>query len=175
MYSQHPHHPLRPQQQQQQQQQTHYPLDTNYNPPLYTNNGIVRHTGLPPPPPPHYIIPPEPTPNASETNTLPLSIPELADFASMMVYLMWHARRPSVMALHDLSKMITSTQQQTGDHQLGHSKETATIANRTSAAFKKFCKQVNCNKKKSERSLNGVLIFSCRCWQRHNFQNQWFY
>ncbi|KAG1144626.1 hypothetical protein G6F37_006562 [Rhizopus arrhizus] len=142
MYSQHPHHPLRPQQQQQQQQQTHYPLDTNYNPPLYTNNGIVRHTGLPPPPPPHYIIPPEPTPNASETNTLPLSIPELADFASMMVYLMWHARRPSVMALHDLSKMITSTQQQTGDHQLGHSKETATIANRTSAAFKKFCKQV---------------------------------
>ncbi|ORE11907.1 hypothetical protein BCV72DRAFT_283743 [Rhizopus microsporus var. microsporus] len=153
MYSQHPHHPLRPQSQ-QTQQVPHYPavIDTSYNPSITAyntgNNTIVRHSQLPPPPPPHHqgfalvVPPPEPAPNASDSNTPPLSIPELADFASIMVYLMWHARRPSVMALHDLSKAISNTQQTTSDHQLGHSKETATIANRTSAAFKKFCKQV---------------------------------
>ncbi|KAG1641766.1 hypothetical protein G6F44_005502 [Rhizopus delemar] len=153
MYSQHSQHPLRPQQPSlpapppQQQKMVHYPtaMDTTYNSSVapYTSNTVVRHSGLPPPPPPphHYTMPPEPAPNASDANIPPLSIPELADFASMMVYLMWHARRPSVMALHDLSKTITSTQP-TGDYQLGHSKETATIANRVSAAFKKFCKQV---------------------------------
>ncbi|RCI05569.1 hypothetical protein CU098_001226 [Rhizopus stolonifer] len=57
-----------------------------------------------------------------------------------MVYLMWHARRPSVIALHDISKVISN--QQTSDCQLDYSKETAAIANRTSSAFKKFCKQV---------------------------------
>ncbi|KAG1078064.1 hypothetical protein G6F42_024447 [Rhizopus arrhizus] len=53
---------------------------------------------------------------------------------------MWHARRPSVMALHDLSKLIQATH--TDDHNPGHSRETANIANRTSTAFKKFCKQI---------------------------------
>ncbi|CAO3678171.1 unnamed protein product [Rhizopus stolonifer] len=76
----------------------------------------------------------------SNNNDRPLTIAELAEFSSLMVYLMWHARRPSVMALHDLSKVISN--QQTSDCQLEHSKETAAIANRTSAAFKKFCKQV---------------------------------
>jgi hypothetical protein len=82
-------------------------------------------------------------PSATDAQpTPPLSITQLADFASTMVYLMWHARRPSVMALHDLSKLIQATH--TEDHNPGHSRETANIANRTSTAFKKFCKQVSC-------------------------------
>ncbi|KAI8990912.1 hypothetical protein BDF20DRAFT_966743, partial [Mycotypha africana] len=60
-----------------------------------------------------------------------------------MVYLMWHARRPSVMKLHELSKLIIQQQYNTTeDSDLHHSRETANIANRTSNAFKKFCKQV---------------------------------
>lgn len=168
MYSQHPHHPLRPQQQQQQPQASYPNVMDSYNP-SYTSN-VVRHQLPPPPPPHHLVIPPEPTPN--ESTTLPLSIPELADFASMMIYLMWHARRPSVMALHDLSKAINYTQQ-TGDHQLGHSKETATIASRTSAAFKKFCKQVNINKLYLNVCMCDWQVQS-RSWQLHNFQNLWF-
>ncbi|KAI9273193.1 cyclin-domain-containing protein, partial [Helicostylum pulchrum] len=57
-----------------------------------------------------------------------------------MVYLMWHARRPSVMALHDHSKFVQTSH--TDDRTIGHSRETANIANRTSTAFKKFCKQI---------------------------------
>ncbi|KAF1804137.1 cyclin-domain-containing protein, partial [Mucor lusitanicus] len=130
----------------------------------YTNSRN-SHLPPPPPPPPHHqlqqqqqqqqiyhhpqqqqqqgyaVVLPEPVPSATDAQpTPPLSIPQLADFASTMVYLMWHARRPSVMALHDLSKLIQATH--TDDHNPGHSRETANIANRTSTAFKKFCKQI---------------------------------
>lgn len=137
-----------PQQQQQQQQQ--YPLmDNRYQ--QQRNNNMIP----PPMPPPHhqptsyttyptttnYIVPPEPAPNATDAQPTPiLTIPEIADFASSIVFLMWHARRASVMALHENSKSIQSFH--TDDRHLGHSKETATIASKTSAAFKKFCKQV---------------------------------
>lgn len=135
----------------------------------------------PPPPPPHHhqpqqqqvytssttnmivtqppiLPPPEPTPSATDAApTPPLSITQLADFASTMVYLMWHARRPSVMALHDNSKFIQNANNITEDRHLGHSRETANIANRTSTAFKKFCKQVKC-----------VVILSYRVVLFHN-------
>jgi hypothetical protein len=114
-----------------------------------TNQPIVRQTQLPPPPPPPHhqhhqgynvVVPPEPVPSATEAQpTPPLSIPQLADFASTMVFLMWHARRASVMALHDVSKI---QQTHTDDQDPGHSRETANIANCKSSAFKKFCEQV---------------------------------
>jgi hypothetical protein len=152
MYSQHNH---------QQQQHQHYQQvmdNTNYLPTPnsmhnYNPNQPQRHSQLPPPPPPPhhhhqhhynqaYIVPPEPVPSATDAQPTPLlSISQLADFASTMVYLMWHARRPSVMALHEQSKIISNTH--TDDRNLGHSRETANIANRTSSAFKKFCKQVS--------------------------------
>jgi hypothetical protein len=113
-----------------------------------TNQPIVRQTQLPPPPPPHHqhhqgynvAVLPEPVPSATDAQpTPPLSIPQLADFASTMVFLMWHARRASVMALHDVSKI---QQTHTDDQDPGHSRETANIANCKSSAFKKFCEQV---------------------------------
>jgi hypothetical protein len=153
----------------------------SYLPPPNTSTSIHNYNQQqqqrpPPPPPPHHqqynhqhhnmiisqpppIPPPEPTPSATDAlPTPPLSITQLADFASTMVYLMWHARRPSVMALHDHSKF--TMQQQSGssteDHHLGHSRETANIANRTSTAFKKFCKQVK--KAESKRVFYLYLI-----------------
>lgn len=126
------------------QQQGQYPvMDNRYNnqqrnnnpPPLPPHSYAAYH-------PPNYVVPPEPAPNATDAQPTPiLTIPEIADFASSMVFLMWHARRPSVMALHENSKSIQSLH--TDDRHLGHSKETATIASKTSTAFKKFCKQAS--------------------------------
>lgn len=108
--------PPPPPQQQQQQQQHHH------------------HAG-------YTVVPPEPVPSATNTQpTSPLTIPQLAEFASTMVFLMWHVRRASVMALHDVSKI---QQSHTDDHDPGHSRETANIANCKSSSFKKFCEQVN--------------------------------
>ncbi|KAI8877074.1 hypothetical protein K501DRAFT_261031 [Backusella circina FSU 941] len=88
----------------------------------------------------YIAVPPEPVPSATDTQTTPpLSIPQLADFASTMVFLMWHARRASVMALHDVSKI---QQSHTDDQDPGHSRETANIANCKSGSFKKFCEQI---------------------------------
>lgn len=102
----------------------------------------------------------EPLPSATDVpQTLGLPIHQLAEFASSMVYLMWHARRPSVMALHSESLSPTSssvpgaekeqsteeddatlsdTKQQDTQH-----RETAHIANGTSNAFKKFSRQAS--------------------------------
>ncbi|KAI9256010.1 cyclin-domain-containing protein [Sporodiniella umbellata] len=76
--------------------------------------------------------------NTDAKPTVPLSLAEIADFSSTLVYLMWHARRPSVMDLHTDSKsgklsLINSFEQ---------TKATADIANMTSVAFKKFCRQM---------------------------------
>jgi hypothetical protein len=151
---------------QQQQQQHHYQVMDNYNNNNNTNNTTTTsipylpppnynntRQQLPPPPLPphhqqqqqsqHFIVPPEPVPSATDAPPTPiLNITQLADFASTMVYLMWHARRPSVMALHNHSKFIQTANTHTEDGNLNHSRETANIANGTSVAFKKFCKQI---------------------------------
>ncbi|KAI9323635.1 hypothetical protein BX666DRAFT_1888783 [Dichotomocladium elegans] len=83
----------------------------------------------------------EPLPSASDVQqTLGLTLPQMAEFASSMVYLMWHARRPSVMALHDASKSAVTPS--AADHDAIQSRETANIANATSNAFKKFSRQI---------------------------------
>lgn len=108
-------------------------------------------------------VPPlEPLPSATDVpQTLGLPIHQLAEFASSMVYLMWHARRPSVMALHSESLSPTSSSEpgaekeeqstEDDDTTLSHSnqqqdtqhRETAHIANGTSNAFKKFSRQAS--------------------------------
>jgi hypothetical protein len=107
------------------------------------------------PPPQHHVgytvVPPEPVPSATDTQpTSPLTISQLAEFASTMVFLMWHVRRASVMALHDVSKI---QQSHTDDHDPGHSRETANIANCKSSSFKKFCEQVN-------KQNKHIMLFS---------------
>ncbi|KAI9478382.1 MAG: cyclin-domain-containing protein [Benjaminiella poitrasii] len=134
---------------QQQQYQHHSQMidANNLNAYSYSQLQQQQQHRPPPPPPPHHhqqnyaLVPPEPIPSATDTQpTVPLTIAELADFASSMVYLMWHARRPSVMALHEISKIFQAIH--TEDTNLDHQRETANIANRTSSAFKKFCKQI---------------------------------
>ena len=110
---------------------------------------------------PCVVAPPlEPLPSATDVpQTLGLPIHQLAEFASSMVYLMWHARRPSVMALHSESLSPTSSsepgaekeeQSTQDDHDDTHNhqqdtqhRETAHIANGTSNAFKKFSRQAS--------------------------------
>ncbi|ORX52391.1 hypothetical protein DM01DRAFT_1336759 [Hesseltinella vesiculosa] len=43
-------------------------------------------------PPPRHFVPPEPLPSATEVQSVALTIPELAEFSSSMVHLMWHER-----------------------------------------------------------------------------------
>lgn len=164
MYSQQQQQQQQGQQGQGQPQGQYQVMDNAYTipylpPPNIANYGRQSGQQLPPPPlpPPHhhhqqYIVPPEAVPSATDAPPTPLlSITQLADFASTMVYLMWHARRPSVMALHDHSKFVQPSH--TEDRNLGHFRETANIANRTSSAFKKFCKQVSREKKKKMLSF----------------------
>ncbi|KAI8983783.1 hypothetical protein BDB01DRAFT_850439 [Pilobolus umbonatus] len=128
-----PHHQFHQQQQQIQQpfprKSSQQPLN-GYN----NNNSNNNHNNN------SNVPPPEPTPSTTESPTTPLSTSQIAEFAATMVHLMWHARRPSVMALHDISKLESNTQ--TDDRDINHSKETVNIANYTSAAFRKFCKQI---------------------------------
>ncbi|KAG0179821.1 hypothetical protein DFQ28_002132 [Apophysomyces sp. BC1034] len=86
--------------------------------------------------------PPEPLPSATDLQPMvPLTIPEIAEFASSMVHLMWHARRPSVMALHSASASI-GVVTHTDDQNPTHRRETASIAGTTSSTFKKFSEQI---------------------------------
>lgn len=82
----------------------------------------------------------EPLPSATDAKpNITLSISEIAEFSSTMVYLMWHARRQSVMDLHSNSKSDITLQ---NNNSLEQTRVTADMANMTSAAFKKFCRQV---------------------------------
>lgn len=83
----------------------------------------------------------EPLPSATDAKpNITLSISEIAEFSSTMVYLMWHARRQSVMDLHSSSKSDITLQ---NNSSLEQTRVTADMANMTSAAFKKFCRQVS--------------------------------
>lgn len=82
----------------------------------------------------------EPLPSATDGKpNINLSITEIAEFSSTMVYLMWHARRQSVMDLHSSSKVEGVLAR---DNNLEQTRVTADMANMTSAAFKKFCRQI---------------------------------
>lgn len=84
----------------------------------------------------------EPLPSATDAKpNITLTIPEIAEFASTMVYLMWHARRQTVMDLHSSSK-FEHGQNVVNNNSLEQTRVTADMANMTSAAFKKFCRQV---------------------------------
>ncbi|KAI9027652.1 cyclin-domain-containing protein, partial [Phycomyces nitens] len=114
------------------------------NPQYHLNPTILQPTPslttyAPPPAP----LPPmaEPLPNATDLQpTTPLTLHELAEFSSTMVYLMWHTRRPSVMALHNQSKVLSGDTQPELTHD--SNRETANIANEVSSAFRKFCRQI---------------------------------
>jgi hypothetical protein len=83
----------------------------------------------------------EPLPSATDAKpNITLTIPEIAEFSSTMVYLMWHARRQSVMDLHSSSKNEDNITH--NGNSLEQTRVTADMANMTSAAFKKFCRQV---------------------------------
>lgn len=89
---------------------------------------------------PQIIQQPEPLPSATDAKpTVSLSLPELAQFTSTMVYLMWHARRKFVMDLHSSSKTGYNTNQSLTPEQ---NRMAIDMANMTSEAFKKFCRQV---------------------------------
>jgi hypothetical protein len=127
MYSQH--YPMMDNvvysQQPQQQQQQHY---QQHRLPSPLHPTVIQQTRK------------EPLPSATDAKPkITLSIPEIAEFSSTMVYLMWHARRQSVMDLHSSSKSASIQQQNSS---LEQARVTADLANMTSAAFKKFCRQV---------------------------------
>lgn len=94
----------------------------------------------------------EPLPSATDNPEPVLTIPQLAEFASSMVYLMWRARRPSVMALHKSSATCDSPYHSHQFHNRNpnphyqhadaESREIAHIAKTKSAGFKRFCSQV---------------------------------
>lgn len=119
------------QQHQQQQQQKKHELEhpTYLVPPQRTKS--LQHSFA--------QQPKEPMPNATDAKpNITLSITEIAEFSSTIVYLLWHVRRQSVMDLHSSSKTgVMSTI--TNPEQI---RTTADMANMTSRAFKKFCRQV---------------------------------
>ncbi|KAI8966981.1 cyclin-domain-containing protein [Mycotypha africana] len=89
----------------------------------------------------------EPLPNATDDRpNVNLNTVEIAEFASTMVYLMWHVRRQSVIDLHSTSKLSPSSaavsDRLNSGQNLEQTKVTVNMANMTSAAFKKYCRQV---------------------------------
>ncbi|KAI8145376.1 hypothetical protein BJV82DRAFT_666639 [Fennellomyces sp. T-0311] len=116
--------------------QQYHPMAAHH--PTVPSQSAARHPVYQQPPPPP---PPEPLPSATDVQqTLALTIPQMAEFASSMVYLMWHARRPSVMALHSASK--SADVGNPAEQDALQSRETASIASGTSSAFKKFSRQI---------------------------------
>jgi hypothetical protein len=120
-----------PQQQQQQQQQFQQRLQSPIHPTMMQQQQQQQQQNQ------HRK---EPLPSATDAKpNITLSISEIAEFSSTMVYLMWHARRQSVMDLHSNSKSDITLQ---NNNSLEQTRVTADMANMTSAAFKKFCRQV---------------------------------
>lgn len=91
----------------------------------------------------------EPTPNANSTSTTPVNIPQLADFASAMVFAMWHARKPSLAVLYNSSPPPTSPVNSSSGSPTTPTptpvqhRQSVSMATSASPAFKKFCLQVN--------------------------------
>ncbi|RUS24296.1 hypothetical protein BC938DRAFT_473813 [Jimgerdemannia flammicorona] len=94
----------------------------------------------------------EPAPNANSTSGgTPVNIPQLADFASAMVFAMWHARRPSLAVLYNSSSPPPTSPINSGAGSptsatptpVQH-RQSVSMATNASPAFKKFCLQVSC-------------------------------
>lgn len=122
----------------------HYPLVNNIVYSQQPQQPYQQQQRLPPPLHPAVIqqTRKEPLPSATDAKpNITLSIPEIAEFSSTMVYLMWHARRQSVMDLHSNSKSTNIQQHQ--NNSLEQTRVTVDLANMTSTAFKKFCRQVD--------------------------------
>ncbi|KAI8085027.1 uncharacterized protein BX664DRAFT_338362 [Halteromyces radiatus] len=106
-----------------------YPQRQQYQP---MDTGVMYHqpqhrpypTPQPPPPPP-----PEPLPSATDVHTTALSISQMAEFSSTMVYLMWHERSPSVLPLH--SSVLHSRPDPSSPATTG-----------ASNAFRKYCRSI---------------------------------
>ncbi|KAL1917296.1 uncharacterized protein VTP21DRAFT_4952 [Calcarisporiella thermophila] len=100
-----------------------YSIPPQPHPAASMHAGVLTTAPAPPPPPP-------PPPTQSINIEPAINIPQLADFASSMVYAMWHTRRPSVTSLYmpEGSTMNSS-----------HSNSDSSSS--PSHAFKKFCTQ----------------------------------
>ncbi|KAI9314864.1 hypothetical protein BX666DRAFT_1964249 [Dichotomocladium elegans] len=96
---------------------------SHYTHPAQVNTIVMTGTIYPqiqPPPPPFMPLrliqhplaslpPSEPIPSATDAGQgLDLPLPQLAEFASAMVMLMWHERQPSVLAMHYTSRPSSS-------------------------------------------------------------------
>jgi hypothetical protein len=68
----------------------------------------------------------------------PLTIDQLTEFVSTMIYLLWHARRSSVMALHSFSIQHNDTIPCLSVNQ----GDAACMLKGSSSAFRRFCQQV---------------------------------
>jgi hypothetical protein len=90
---------------------------------------------------------PDPTPAMNDHGVQPVNIPQLAEFASSMVFLMWHARRPSVLALYNSSNTTSpvgtppsnASPTGAGATASGQHRQNISIGSSASPAFKKFC------------------------------------
>lgn len=138
--SQH-HHQVRQQQQQQQQHAAAAMMATNAMQPQHSAmHYSAQQHGL------------NDTPASITDHGLqPVNIPQLAEFASSMVFLMWHARRPSVLALYNSPTSTTSpvgtppsnaSPTGAGASASSQHRQTISIGSSASPAFKKFCLQV---------------------------------
>jgi hypothetical protein len=107
---------------------------------------------------------PDPTPAMNDHGVQPVNIPQLAEFASSMVFLMWHARRPSVLALYNSSNTTSpvgtppsnASPTGAGATASGQHRQNISIGSSASPAFKKFCLQVGLN-------LLGFFFFIYCC------------
>jgi hypothetical protein len=136
-------------QQQQQQQQQHAAVaaaammaSTSLQP---QQHPTMHYSGL------SAMPPPDPS-SITDHGLQSVNINQLAEFASSMVFLMWHARRPSVLALYNSSNSATTSPVGTPPSNTSPTGAGATasgqhrqniIGNSASPAFKKFCLQVS--------------------------------
>jgi hypothetical protein len=139
MSQQHHHHQVRQQQQQQQQQAAAAMMAS-----AAALQPAMHYSGQ------HGMN--ETAPSITDHGLQPVNIPQLAEFASSMVFLMWHARRPSVLALYNSPTSTTSpvgtppsnaSPTGAGATASGQHRQAISIGNSASPAFKKFCLQVS--------------------------------
>ncbi|KAI8340151.1 cyclin-domain-containing protein [Chlamydoabsidia padenii] len=80
--------------------------------------------------PSHTVIPPT-----------PLTIHEMTEFVSTMIYILWHRRRSSVMALHSASSQQRNAHMD-NTHLLINQGDTVSMLKGSNSAFRRFCQQV---------------------------------
>ncbi|KAI8144777.1 hypothetical protein BJV82DRAFT_606221 [Fennellomyces sp. T-0311] len=157
------------------QQQHHYHPDMTLGPsaphvPTLTDDWMKRSSGLVSQYHRYHLPPPEPTPFDTDRPSMPqLQGTQLADFASAVAYLMWRARRPSIMLIHRATAMpndnIGSNQSYIPVHEdLAAWNENASSAN---VGFRKYCRQLLDATRLSESVVLLALKFIAKLLQRH--------